>query len=164
MNPTQGLKRIWASAPKGQAFYECLTLTHSRFSQAWHLTNHTEPISAQMGSTQVQFNPFPFTIKLPASDAQGGQLLNIVLANAGKDMVHEIESASTVPTERINVDFRIYTSEDLTASQITPLMLSIDQLTMSNESIIATAGRSDVLNQPFPSIYYRPEQFPGLRR
>ncbi len=162
---TKALKTAWASAPKNDYIHETLELKHSKFSKTWYISNHQKTFDATLENrTKVTFEPIPFAVKLPPSDAQGGQLMDITVANAGLDMVKEIEAASTKPDERIEVVYRIYLSSDKTAPQNTPIRLSLDSIMMNDEAIAGQAGRSDVLNQPFPSEIYTPEKFPGLKR
>lgn len=162
---TKALRTAWASAPKNDYIHETLELRHSKFSRTWYISNHQKQFTAALESgTTVTFDPIPFTVKLPPSDAQGGQLMDITIANAGLDMVKEIEAASTKPDERIETVYRVYLSSDKTAPQNNPIRLSLDAITMNDEVISGQAGRSDVLNQTFPNELYTAEKFPGLKR
>jgi len=168
--PTRRLRTAWASAPNAEQILHTLELSHPRFSKVHYLTSNNVAFKATLESgTVVEFLPLPFAVKLPASDAQGAQLLDITIANAGADMVSEIEASSTAPDSRIEVVYRVYLRSDTTAPQMEPLRLSLDKLTMTNEAISGTAGRSDMLNFQFPSIVYQaggegPYFFPGLDR
>ena len=162
---TAKLRRVFASAPAEEVIIETLQLSHSRFSKTWYLSSNVSAFDAKLESgVDAHFQPLPFTVKLPASDAQGGQLLDISIANAGQEMVDEIEAAATEPHERIEVIYRVYLQSDKTMPQNLPLKLSLDAVAMTDEAIRATAGRSDVLNFKFPSTVYTSDKFPGLDR
>jgi len=164
---TEKLRRVFASAPAEEVIIETLQLSHSRFSRVWYLSANVSAFDATLETGAVaHFQPLPFSVKLPNSDAQGGQLLNISIANAGQEMVSEIEAAATAPNERIEVVYRVYLDSDKSMPQNLPVRLSLDQIAMSDEAIAAQAGRSDVLNFKFPSQIYTTgvNGFPGLDR
>lgn len=163
---TRALRRAFNSAPNDEQIIETLELSHSMFSKTWYLASNSTaptPYGLETGA-QVLFQPLPFTVKLPNSDAQGGQTLSISLANAGREMVQEIEAAATKPDERIVVVYRVYLLSDLSYPQNLPIRLSLDSIAMTDEAIQAQAGRSDVLNFKFPNKTYVAQQFPGLDR
>jgi hypothetical protein len=162
---TEALRRVFASAPADEVIIETLQMSHSRFSKVWYLSANASAFDAFLeNGSNVTFQPLPFAVKLPASDAQGGQLLDISIANAGQEMVAEIEAASLAPNERIEVVYRVYLESDKTAPQNLPLRLSLDHIAMTDEAIAGQAGRSDVLNFKFPSMVYSADKFPGLDR
>jgi len=162
---TKKLKQVFSSAPAEEVIIETLQLSHSRFSKVWYLSSNVSEFEGTLESgVKVKFTPLPFTVKLPPSDAQGGQLLDISIANAGQEMVDEIEAASAAPNERVEVIYRVYLQSDKTAPQNLPLKLSLDSIGMTDEAIRAVAGRSDVLNFKFPSVVYSADKFPGLDR
>jgi hypothetical protein len=164
--PTPALQRAYVSAPVDEHIIATLELSHSAFTpNKFYLNDSPTAITATIeGGSTVTFTPFPFQFKLPVSDNQGAQELLITLANAGQDLVTQIEAASRKPQERIDIVLRIYLSSDLTAPQALPLRLTVDNLSMNDQAIVATANRADVLNFPFPSIGFTPEAFPGLKR
>ena len=162
---TEKLRRVYTSAPADEVIIETLEVRHSKFSRTWYLSSNVGEFDGTLESgTTVRFTPLPFTVKLPSSDAQGGQILAISIANAGQEMVAEIEAAATDPHERIEVVYRVYLESDKSMPQSLPIKLSIDTITMTDEAITAQAGRSDTLNFKFPSIVYTAEKFPGLDR
>ena len=122
---TEKLRRVFASAPAEEVIIETLQLSHSRFSKVWYLSSNVSAFDAALETGAVaHFQPLPFSVKLPNSDAQGGQLLNISIANAGQEMVSEIEAAATAPNERIEVVYRIYLESDKSMPQNLPVRLS----------------------------------------
>lgn len=163
--PTQALRQYWASAPRDQELIETLELRHPAFSQAFYFASRREAVKAKLeDGTEVTFQPFPFAVRLPPSDAQGAQLLDISLGNVGQQLVDELEAAGRQPKERIEVVYRVYLLTDLGEPQNLPVRLSIDAITMTDTVLSAQAGRSDVLNRPFPTTVYTPQLFPGLVR
>ena len=163
--PSQQLQAAWASAPKGQYIYETLEISHSKFSKTYYITASTLAFDAKLeDGTDVHFEAFPFSITLPVSDAQGSQEMRVSLQNVGRELVDEIEAASTKPDERVALVYRVYLASDKSEPQNLPVRLSISELAMDDEAVTGIATRSDVLNFPFPSRFYDPEMFPGLER
>jgi hypothetical protein len=163
--PTAALRRAWASAPHGVFLVETLELSHPLFSKVWRLVNAMDQVVATLeGGGSGVFQPVAFQVQLPPSDAQGGQLLTVVVANFGRIIRDEIEAAAKDPDQRMSLTYRLYLSNALTEPQTAPIKLSVDTIAMTNESITLQAGRSDTLNMPFPSTVYDIVKFPGLDR
>lgn len=164
-HPTLALRQYWASAPRDQELIETLELRHPAFSRDFYFCARVEKVTATLeDGRSVEFQPFPFAVRLPPSDAKGGQLLDITINNIGQEMVAELEAAGNQPESRILVVYRIYLATDLSEPQTLPIRMSIDAATLTDTAVVAQAGRSDTLNRPFPTTIYTPEMFPGLRR
>jgi hypothetical protein len=112
-----------------------------------------------------KFEAVPFKVVLPANDHGGNQDLSVTLANIGRDLVDPLERAITKPQEAIKCTYRVYIDQANTAPQNTPpLVLTIANVQVTQDTVSATATRADVLNKRFPSKLYRYDDFPGLRR
>lgn len=163
---SQQLKEIYASAPTTQRYIETLAFTHSRFAAPYYLTNDNVAWSFLLESGQlVTFNPLPFRIVLPTLDGQGNQDMSLTIANVGRDLVDPLEAAIAVPAEPVQCTYRVYLDTPSSSPQNTPPMtLTITSVQVTKESVSAVATRADVLSKAFPYVFYKYDQFPGLRR
>jgi len=159
------LQEIYATAVD-QPFVETLSFTHSRFTKDWHITNDMKSWTMKdENGADVTYEQLPFAVKLPTRDGQGTQELQIAIANAGLDMMKEIELAQEKPDEVIQCSYRVYLAVDGSSPEIDPpLRLSISEVTADLETINCTASRFDLMNRAFPRNIYTTEDFPGLRR
>lgn len=159
------LQRIYASAPVDDGLRETLELSHPQFLQSHYITNEPAAFTATLetGAT-VEFAALPFAARLPGSNAQGQQDLQLVIDNVDREIIEELERAATLPTERITVTYRAYAASDLTQPGATPIALSITSVSAGVTTVEANAGRTDVLNKRFPAVLYDVQQFPGLDR
>lgn len=165
MQMTDALKRVYASAPQ-QSYVETIEVSHPAFSKTFYLTNHPHAWRFRVAGTGlVTFDPIPFQVVLPASNTGGDQELELTLCNVGREMMQEIEAANANPTSPINIVYRVYLDvPDSSAQNDPPISLTIADVACALDTISARASRYDVLNKRFPTILYRPEDFPGLVR
>ena len=160
------LREVYASAPVTQRYIETLSFSHSLFPQTFYLTNDNQPWSYLLETGQlVNFTVMPFRIVLPKTDDKGQQDMGLTLANIGRELVDPLEAAIGRPSEPIRCVYRVYLDQASTAPQNTPpLTLIITGVQIDRDVVSATATRSDVLNRAYPYVFYRYDQFPGLRR
>jgi hypothetical protein len=159
------LQTAYVSAPSDTFIWETLELRHSRFSRVFYFTTHGVQFNAFLETGgQVSFDPIPFALKLPRSDAAGQQELQVSISNVGQDLVNELEAAATAPQERIECVYRVYVSTDLSGPSNVPLRLSIAEISMNDEAVTGSANRADVVNRKFASDLYDVQQFPGADR
>jgi hypothetical protein len=161
------LRQVYASAPRGQLYVETLELSHSAFPQTFYINNANELWTFLLvdGGPAVDFSPVPFKIIFPTLDGRGQQDLQLVLDNVGRDAMEAIEAAAAVPQENIHVICRVYLNIDNSLPQNDPpLALALSGIEINKAAITGTATRADTLNRPFPSYYYRTDNFPGLAR
>lgn len=166
---TTALARARASAPAGVDLWETLTLEHPQWSSPYYLTNSPTAFSAKLetlGNPTVTFQPFPFTVTLPAVDGAGQQDLKVALTNADQAIADAVQLAHTRPDQRITAIYRVFLSSLGTTQtpQAPPLKLAFDSIQITEEAVSGVANRSDVLNRRFPSIWYDVATFPGLDR
>jgi hypothetical protein len=160
------LKKLYASAPLDDEFYETLELKHPRFSKIWYITSSPVLFKGFLedGKTEISWEPIPFTVKLPGNEHGGRQDLQLTISNVDRVFIDELELANKLPQNRVEVVYRVYTKSNLKAPAATPMRLSVTDVAASNETIDAVATKADVLNHPFPSLLYTPLTFPGLDR
>lgn len=168
---TPELAHTYASAPTGVDLWVTLALEHPAWVASGHgpyyLTNAPVAFTAALetGPT-VTFAPFPFAIVLPTVDGAGQQDLQVTLTNADPEIAAAVQAAHADPTQRITATVRIFLSSLGTTQtpQSPPLRLAFDALQITEEAVSGIAGRSDVLNRRFPSVWYDTATFPGLDR
>lgn len=162
---TDALKTARASAPAGQRIIETLELWHPVWPARVYLTTWPSPFDANIETAEtVTFTPFPFAVILPTVDGAGQQDMRVTLTNADQQVADLVRLAHTDPTRRIECIYREFLNTALDAPQSAPLRLTFDTITIGDESVTGTAGRSDVLNRRFPGIWYDVVRFPGLDR
>ena len=163
---SEELKRIYASAPSDVTYVDTLSFSHSQFTQLWSITNHVKPMRYFLESGRLErFINVPFEFSLPASNTQGNQDLSFAICNVGREIMDEVENEVSFPQEPIQVKYRVYTDKEDTYPETNPpLTLSVTQVSFSLQTITANARRFDMLNYPFPNLYYELKNFPGLRR
>lgn len=169
MSVSPELQRIYASAPVDITYIETLTVSHSLFTQTYYLTNdvhewHFRTVVGDDNSAR-DFIPMPFEIKLPKQNSGGLQELDIVLCNVGLELLRELDFAIVNPREAISAQYQVYLNRPLSDPQmLPPLQLFINEVSLDESVVTATATRFDVLNKTFPTELYNTEMFPGLLR
>jgi hypothetical protein len=163
MTLTPELIRVYASAPVDEFYYETLTLSHPLFSKPWHITNYPKAFTAvDEKNNFVRYEPYPFEARLPSTGENGTQDIQFVISNVSRLPVDEIDRAAADPTTRVELVYRAYASTDLTKPGLFFDDLSISEITVTENTIVANASASDLLNRTFPNQLYTTVLFPGL--
>jgi hypothetical protein len=163
----QGLSKVYVDPTPNDIIVHTVELSHPQFTQTYRLCSYPENLTCNValnGMDMQTFTAYPFRLTLPANDASGQQSLVIAFANATRELSYELERAAKDPLSVIQIVYRVYLLADLVTMQATPIRLAINAVSMTNESINATASRIDLLNKPFPNAVYRNDLFPGLVR
>lgn len=167
---TPDLKRVYASAPFDRNCVDTLELAHPLFPQTYFLTSDVQAWQFLLNAGDsplgaVTFLPVPFKLVRPTLDGKGQQDLQLVIDNVGREAMDAIEAAAANPTINIGVTLRTYLDVPLSPPQFySPLVLALQSVVITVDSIVGTATRADVLNKSFPSELYRVDLFPGLNR
>lgn len=162
---TEELKRIYASAPAGQAYYETLEITHPLLTPSARWVAHFDQFQAlDETGADITFEPWPFTVSLPAASKQAGGELQITAYNGSEGVEAALDLLQTRPDQPMEVKLRIYT-EAGQAPAITPILqMTATDITLSFQTVILTCQKYDVLGRSFPQEVYDYERFPGLYR
>lgn len=161
-----GGRRVFASAPGQKMPLWGITLEHPLFLESHWLINRSVQmvLTLEDDSDQV-YSPCYFVLNLPKMDGKGQQDAQLSIQNVDQMIVDELERASAAPSTRIKVTIRLFIEDDPTAGpQNVPLELSFSSVEATSSVVTGTAGRSDVLNRPFPLEVYRIDRWPGLDR
>jgi len=161
---SERLKKYYASAPAGEIAREGLSLFHSAFSQTWHFTNYPEAFSANVRGGSVNFLIHPFTFREPGASTTGKLEVLVDIYNSGRDFIAELQAAAADASNRIEMEYNVYLDPGTDAEKT--LLLDVQAVSPSQDTSSATlrAVGANVLNSPYPRIYYRTSKFPGLRR
>jgi len=159
-------QRVLASAPDGQIPLWGVTLFHSQFSQTHWLINRPFSMDLTLETAVVQtYQPSYFQLTLPKMDGKGQQDVQLAFQNVDRTIIDELELASTLPSERIQVTLRLFLEDQPDdGPQNVPLTLSFANVTADSKVVTGMAGRPDTLNRAYPSEVYRIDRWPGLDR
>lgn len=168
---TTALSTNRASAVGGQDILRTLELSHPLWRDGagkpvtYYLTDWPQEFDAVLESGDtVTFTPYPFAVVLPTLDGAGRQEMQVSLTNADLMVGDLVRAAHVDPSQRIECVYREFLSDALDAPQSAPLRLSFDMIQIGDDAVTGVAGRSDVLNRRFPSVWYDVQHFPGLDR
>jgi len=160
------LKRVYASAPTDTRYIECISFSHSRFSETHHFNNDLRDWTFKPeNNASTVFRFLPFSIVLPEVNKEGSYDLQLAISNIGKQMITELELANNLPTEPIVCTLRLYLDQANSLPQNSPpLEMTVNSVEANKEVITAVARRADILNRPFPNKFYTTVLYPGLDR
>ncbi|QYJ00744.1 DUF1833 domain-containing protein [Thalassovita mediterranea] len=156
------LQRYNASAPAGEVLRETLTLTHSAFSQDWHLTNFQSPFSANVGGVAVDFLLHPFTFRRPEDSTSGRFEVQADIFNTGPVFIDQLQAAAAVATERIQLIYGAYLDAGTDPEET--FTLEVSGAAPGSNAVTVKAVIANMLNGKYPRDFYRSDKFPGLRR
>ena len=161
------LQAVYATAPVDVYYIETLSLEHPAFENGIRfLTNHNGGWIGDMGDGVVATYEYaPFAAVPPANADQGNVTLQVGIDNAGRELMLELERLSLVPSQPIEVVYRVYLSNAGGVLQNDPpLKLSVSSVTATTDIVAFSATLTNLRNRPFPAVLYTTEQFPGLER
>ena len=161
------LKRIYVTAPNDDYYIETLSLYHVNLSGGVrYITNQEGGWSANLeDGTNVFYEYLPFVVVPPDMAEQAALSMKVGIDNTSRNLMDELELLSESPTDPITLKYRVYLeSDDTTVQNNPPLILDIQSVTASQDSVSFNAGMTNLRSRPFPSILYSTELFPGLKR
>jgi len=112
--------------------------------------------------TAVLFIGYAFDIVLETVDAGAAPEVVITIDNVSMEIEDSI-NAALATTDKVQVTYRPYLSNDLTAPQMNPPMtLTITSISADQFRLTARAQLGDYANKAFPGESYTATRFPGL--
>lgn len=161
------LKRIYVTAPNDDYYIETLSLYHVNLSGGVrYITNQAGGWSADLEDGERVFYEFlPFVVVPPDMAEQAALSMKVAIDNTSRSLMDELESLAESPTDAIILKYRVYlASDDTIVQNDPPLILDIQSVTASADSVSFNAGMTNLRSRPFPGILYSTELFPGLKR
>lgn len=159
----EAIREAYAVAPADVAVIESIELSHSSINESIYMVQSRLPMimTLETGAT-VEFEPVPFRFTLPAAGENGRQELRIAIDNVDRrisDFIEQVKS-HVAPVKLV---YRPYLSNDLSQPQMNPpLVLSLQQISVSALEVTGRATFADILNRKFPADFYTRNRFPGL--
>lgn len=161
------LKRVYASAPIDDFYVETLSLEHPTFANGVrYLTNQNGGwVGSLETGGQAAYDYVPFVSLPPASQDQAAITLNIVIDNASRELMYELENMAQTPSQPITVVYRVYlNSSPTTLQNDPPTRLWVANVVADQRTVSFAASTTNLRNTPFPSKLYTTELFTGLKR
>jgi len=153
---TDALKELYSYNPIEQVQYDTLTLSHSQFSQTYHLVKSDVDIEFN----NIHYIASGFTFTLPE---KGGnqQDLTISINNVESNIITELESALNEANEAIQVVYRMFinTSPDVVQFELT---LQLQEVSINQYSIEGRATNINLFDSKFPKQRFDSWKFTGL--
>lgn len=160
---SKAIKEAYAVAPATEVIIETLELSHPKLEETLYIVKQREGITATLENGEsVYFEPVGFTFSLPAAGENGRQDMQISIDNVDRRISDFIDKAKLFFSP-VKVVFRPYLNTDLTAPQMNPpLVLALQDVSVTTQVVAARATFADILNQKFPKEYYLRSRFPSL--
>lgn len=167
---SDAIKEAYASAPVDQVIYHTLELWHDSFSLPIRVVRDFAPLDARLEAAAarnpgavVTFAGYAFDVVPPNQTTQGLPQCNIVIDNVDREIVAQIDAATTSP-DPITVIYRAFLSNrlDLGPETDPPLEMTAQTISATPMRINAAAGFPNLLNKKFPALEYELTTFPGL--
>lgn len=166
---SEAIKEAYAIAPADDVIYHTLEIRHPSFATPIRVVRDVANLNATLEATapsdpltEVTFIGYAFDLIPPDVGASGAPQLVIEIDNVSRDILANIELATTTD-DLLEVTYREFLSSDLSGPQNDPpLSLTIFSIKATPLRIRAVAGFADVNNRRFPGEEYSAEEFPGL--
>ncbi len=164
---TNKLKTWLLNAPyaSGNGWIDTVVISHSTMGEIrlanWH--EETKFFTLETGS-RVPFTGWGLKVELPSSGSNGKQELTLTIDNSDGAIWKSLDTAQSVSSEPIRVEWRVYLSDVDFMPQAQPFKLTANNVTATEKVITIVAARSDLINRRFPDVYYRGARWPGLIR
>ena len=154
------LKEIYSSNPQEKRYYDTIEIYHPAFTKTYYFVaddrSHT---FRNYNGQEVTFEPFGFTVKLPAV-GENQQDLQITLDNTNMQLLTELNNASTDLETPISLVSSVYIDGSV-ERQTSSYKLKINSISGNNKAIVATASSTDTINIIVPKNTFN-YNFPGL--
>ena len=158
------LKRIYTSAPTDDNYIETMELSHTLLTTQY-LTNRFGGWTGDLetGGT-ANYIYLPFAVIPPRASEDAALSLSVAIDNVSRELMDELETLSTNPTDPITMIYRVYLESDTAVQNDPPLTLDITSVQVNNYTVSFSAGTTNLRNLPFPRELYTTKRFPGLLR
>ena len=150
------LQELYSNHNDTARYYEAITLTHSAFAGPVNLIMNDEDLS--FGG--VDYMAYPFGL-VPPEVGSPNQDLSIVFDNVSFELITKLNLAyASNSNEPIMIVYSVF-MENSTASEITPIELSLSNVQVNPTTITGVAKRANLFEFRFPMVTYD-GRFKGL--
>lgn len=160
---TEAIKEAFTLAPTTKVVFHTLEIRQTGVQDPVYLVQARQQITAtDENGDDHDYEPCGFQFSLPPSNEEGFRSLNIAIDNIGRRVSDFVELAKSevVPVEVI---YRPYLSDDLTAPQMNPpLVLYLKDIEIGAFQVVGQATFADIINKKFPSELYTRARFQAL--
>lgn len=147
-------------------WFDAIILQHP-VAGGLRMINHHQEFIGRVGTAPPRlatFTPTPMQIVLPGRDQSGRSEMGIVWDGLN-GLVHDFLNRAIVDgTQPITCYYTVYILGRRDPCIEPWLEYKLTGISVTEDSVTATASRGDVINKKFPSVLYRVDRFPGLRR
>ena len=157
------IKEAYVSCPSDIFIYHTLEIRQTGVQDSKFLVKSRQTLLAYDETNTLRtYQPTGFQFSLPPENDEGFRSLNLAIDNVGREISDFINAAKSaeVPVEVI---YRPYTSDDLTAPQMNPpLLLWLKNISVTDAQVTGRATFMDLVNKKFPLELYTRARFPNL--
>lgn len=151
---TQAFLRAVRARETEEVFLLLLTLNHADLAQPIRVVDNTQDVVSGGNA----FVAYPFEIDLPEDTGERPARARIRIDNVDRQLVATLRSAATPPA--VTIEVVMASAPDTVEASFAGMSLveaGYDVLTITGELTF-----EDVLNEPFPGVYFTPANFPGM--
>lgn len=149
MELTEELKKIYASNPNNEVFYDCIELSHSNFTKNYYfIMDYKEKELYNEEGELVTFEPLGFRLVYPEK-GENQQDLKISIDNTNLKLIPELNLASENIEEPIKLKSAVYI-DNSQKPQTQHYILELSNIVVNYSNVTATATATDMINISFP--------------
>lgn len=162
MPDIEDYKRLLASRPENDQYYETVTLSHSLFSKTYYLVVDSAPLTAGVdGVGLVEFEPAAIKPVNATNSNDLDQSVSFTIGDVKNILDSELELVPLGNQESPIATYSIYLSSDLSAP-IENIAYNVKEVAQGEGIFTIKAGAPD-LNSDQTGEIYDLERFPMLR-
>lgn len=166
---SQAIKEAYASAPTNSVILHTLEFRHPSFTTPLRVVNDHADLSACLESDApvnagqyVTFSRYAFSFSMPEVGVSGLPEITVSIDLVSRDILGYLDSAAQ-SSENIQLTYRPYLSNDLSAPQMTPpITLTVIGVECDVFQARCKASYGDFVNRRWPFQVYDTDRFPGL--
>lgn len=134
------------------------------YAETLYIVSDTQSLLGKINGVTQTFSPVPTQMQFPSRDDSGRQEFSLTWCGVTREAKRFLDNAVRDASTAITCLYTIFILGDDEPQIDPPYELSLTNVTISEDAVMATATRADILNRPFPTEVYRLSKFPGLRR
>lgn len=109
MSDLDAYRKLLASRPEGERYYECITLSHSKFTQTYYLVNDSQSLIASLPTGEtVEFIPASMKPSDTAISNDLSQNVSVTISDVDNVLDSEIDLIPFDDTESPMMAYSVY--------------------------------------------------------